>query len=299
MLGIVVTSVLAMYVSKAAAGVVFLALVLGLALGLVPLVERRFFAMRCAFTFLVTEVLLRRGAIPPENTAEAAQQFLTGRFGDLAGPVCDAHNHVVRKVGSFFRTFDRLDEILPVDLGPVRSALGFVVDRVAPHIADLALSYALSRGATDYEQSADDAITYVAQNPKALLGTAVRAWITQRILGALVAMVTLVLFGGATLAAVGAMTARAVSQSGMPAEAQTTVGIFAAIFAAVLVGAPFASLASWFIRTAFLEPVSLTMLLIRFHATIQGQPLDPTIRARLNHAHGTLRATDRLANLFD
>lgn len=35
------------------------------------------------------------------------------------------------------------------------------------------------------------------------------------------------------------------------------------------------------------------MLLVRFHATIQGQALDPSIRARLNVADGTMRSTAR------
>jgi len=248
--GVIVTALLATFVHRAVGGVVFLAVCLGVALALLPSIERRFFAMRCALTFLITEALLRRGAIPQTGTAEAAQRFLADRFGDLAGPLYDAYMNVRRTVGSFFRTFDRLDEVLPIDFGPARSALGWLVDRVAPHIADLALSYTVASNRADYPEAADDAVALVAQNPRALLGTAVRAWLYERIINS-------------------------------------------------IVGAPVAWLVTWFLRTAFLEPISLTMLLIRFHMTIQGQAVDPTIRARLRQAQQASDGAHGLASLFD
>lgn len=297
--GVVVTALLASFVHRAAAGVVFLAVCLGVALVLLPSIERRFFAMRCALTFLVTEMLLRRSALPQTGTAEAAQRFLAERFGDLAGPLYDAHMSVRRTVGSFFRTFDRLDDVLPVDFGPARSVLGWLVDRVAPHIADLALSYTVASNRSDYAEAADDAVALVAQNPRALLGTAVRAWAYERALNAVVGGVTLAVFGGATFAAVAAAATSAASSSAVPADGAQAIGLIAATFAALLVGAPVAWLVTWFLRTAFLEPISLTMLLIRFHVTIQGQAVDPTIRARLHQAQRASSGAHGLASLFD
>ncbi len=296
--GIALTAALS-FVSRPVAGIVFLAVCLGIALGLMPLVERRFFSMRCAFAFLVTEALLQRSAIPQSGTADAAKQFLSQRFGDLAGPVYEAHMDVRRRVSRFFRTFDRVSDILPIDVGPVRSLLGWLVDRVAPHIADLALSFAVTRGDGDYATAADDAVTYVAQNAKALLGTATRAWLTERALGWTVGSLALALSGGATFAVVQSLATRAASGGSIPAEGAQTIGIFAALFAAVLVGGAFAALASWFVRLAFIEPVCLTMLMIRFHATIQGQQVDQALRAKLNDAHRAMGTTSRLAGLFD
>ncbi len=296
--GIALTAVIS-FVSRAAAGVVFLAVCLGIALGLMPVIERRFFAMRCAFTFLATEALLRRSAIPQSGTGEAAKQFLAQRFGDLAGPVYDAHMEVRRRVGQFFRTFDRVSDLLPIDVGPLRSALGWMVDRIAPRIADLALSHAITRNDADYATSADDAVTYVAQNAKALLSTATRAWITERALGWIVGSLTLAVSGGATFAIVGALTTRAAANANVPTEGAQTIGIFAAVFAAVLVGGAFAAVASWFVRLAFIEPVCLTMLLVRYHVTIQGQAVDPSVRAKLHEAPRAMSSANKLASLFE
>jgi predicted lipid-binding transport protein (Tim44 family) len=297
--GVVVSAALSALVHKAVGGVAFLALCLGVALGLVPYVERRFFAMRCAFTFLVTEALLRRSAIPPTGTAEAAQRFLAGRFGDLAGPAYDAHMEVRRTVSSFFRSFDRLGDVLPLDVGPARSALGWVVDRVAPHVADVALSHALAVNAADPAAASDDAVTLVAQNPRPLLGAAVKGWLFERALGSLVGGVTLALFGAASFAAVAAAATLAASSSGVPTEGAQAAGLIAGAFAAVLVGGPAAWLATWFVRSAFLEPVSLAMLLIRYHATVQGQTVDPSIRAGLRQAQRASDGARGLASFFE
>ncbi len=296
--GIALTAALS-FVSRAAAGVVFLAVCLGIALGLMPVIERRFFAMRCAFAFLVTEALLRRSQIPQQNTGEVAKQFLTQRFGDLAGPVYDAHMEVRRRVGMFFRTFDRVSDLLPIDVGPVRSVLGFIVDRIAPHIADLALSFAITRGDADYASAADDAVAYVAQNARAMISTATRAWITERALGWLVGLVTLAVSGGATFAIVASLATSAANSANVPTEGAQTIGLVAAAFAAVLIGGSFAALASWFVRLAFIEPACLTMLIVRFHATIQGQTVDPSVRAKLHESPRAMGAANRLASLFE
>lgn len=295
--GIALTAGLSL-VSRAAAGVVFLLVCLGLALGLMPLIERRFFAMRCALAFLVTEVLLQRGAVPASGTTDAATGFLAQRFGELAGPVYDAHIDVRRRAQRLLRTVDGLGDLLPIDVGPLRSLAGWLVDRVAPRVADLALSHAVARGG-DYATAADDAVTYVAQNARPLLGTATRAWLIERALGWLAGAVALVVAGGATFAAVGALTARAAAGAEVPAEGAQALGIVAALFAATLVGGAFSALASWFVRLAFIEPVCLAMLLIRFHATIQGQPVDAALRARLDDAHHAMGATNHLADLLE
>lgn len=294
---ILVTGALS-YVSKAAAGVVFLAACLAAVFLLMPYIDRKFFAMRAAFAFLVTEVIVRGGSNAEGSPSARAQAFLTERFGDL-GPVCDAHQDVRRIVVSFFRTFDKIDQLLPIDLGPVRNALAFLVDRISPRIADLAISLAVARGDRDFGEASKDAIAYVAQNPKPLLGTAIRAYITERFLGGTIGFVTMSISFAAVFAAVNAAAGSAAASSGMPSEGATTVGLFAAIFSALLVGVPIGALVSWFVRTAWLEPIALTMLVVRFHSTIAGQPVDPAMRARIATAAGDMKQVGKLAGLFD
>lgn len=294
--GVVLTAILAKFVSAAVGGLVFLATALIIAFVVIPRTERRLFRMRAAFAYLVTRRLVSGEAAPASDASAAAERFLAERFGDV-GPIVDAHDEVVRMTRSFFRTFDRLDDLLPIDLGFVRTVLGYLVDRVAPYVADLALSFAIVRGDRDYATAAKDAVVYVAQNPKALLGAGVRADLTVRFLGGVVGAVFFVLGFVAASLAVGALARAAAGD--LPAEGATTVSIFAGVFAGFLLGAPLAMLASWFVRTTWLEPAGLTMLIIRFHTTIRGQALDPSIRARLDRANGDLGQARGLMNLLD
>jgi hypothetical protein len=288
----------ASYIHKVAAGIVFLALCLGLVFGLLPYVEKRFWAMRAAFAYLVTEMLVRGKPSPTTNASGMAQDFLTQQFGDL-GPIAEAHNQVQRIVSSFFKTFDKLDAMLPIDLGPVRKAMAWVTDKISPRIADLALSFAIARGDRDFTEASKDAVAYVAQNPKPIIGTAIRAYITEKVIGGTIGFIFMSIGFAAVFAIVNSMAGDAAATSGMPTEGAQTVGIFAAGFSALLVGIPVGALASWFIRTAFIEPIALTMLIIRFHATIQGQAVDPAMRARIQSASGELREARGVMSFLD
>lgn len=174
--------------SRTAAGIFFLLACLGLALGVMPYLERKFFRMRAAFAFLATEVLLHDAAIPEKG-----------------------------------------------------------------------------------------ALALVAQNPKAMIGAAV--------------FCTLIFF------LVFKVSGHAAS--GVPAEGAKTVGIFAGVFSSLLIGLPLGALVSWLVRTAYLEPIGLMMLLQRFHEMAKGQSVDPAMRARIENATSNLRATSRLAGVFD
>ncbi|MBK7777813.1 MAG: hypothetical protein IPI43_27465 [Sandaracinaceae bacterium] len=202
----------------------------GPAFGLMPYIDRRLWAMRAAFTYLATKQLVAGQAAPASNAADSAKRFLEQQFGNL-GPVADAHNEVQRLVGKFFRTFDK-----PSDLEPLRKALGWLTDRVAPRIADLALSFAIARGDGNLDQASKDAITYVAQNPKPLLGTAIRAYFTEKFLGGTLAFVLMTLGFAVVGAIVNALAGDAAVSSGIPDEGAAVMGAFAAAFLGLLVG---------------------------------------------------------------
>ncbi len=296
---IVITGVLATLVSTAAAGVVFLVAVIALAFVGMPYVERRFFAMRCAFAFLATEVLMGRGAnVPTSNTSSAATAFLEQHYGDLKA-IYETHRGVQNLVRSFFRTFDRLDSILPIDLKPVRDAVNWIVQRVSPRVADLAISHAFARGQRDFAEAGKDTVALIAQNPKPLLGMAVRAHLTERVLGGVIGGLTFVVSFASVFFLAGAIATSAASGTDVPTEGAQALGAFTAVFAAFFVGAPIAWLVSWFVRTAWLEPVTLTMILVRFNAVTHGQAVDPAMRARLDAAGGDLRKANRMLGMFD
>lgn len=285
------------FASKAASGVVFLVAVLAIAFLLMPYIDKKLFAMRAAYAYIATEVIVRNRAIPDGDTAGMAQGLIEQQLGAL-GPVCDAHNDVQRIVRAFFRGFDKLDQMLPIDLGPVRSALAWVVDRVAPRIADICLSHAFARGERDFTNASKDAVALVAQNPKAIVGIAVRAYVTERTLSGIAGFVFSAVCCAGVFFAVHAATGSAMSDSGLPAEGAEVASIFAAIFSAALVGLPLGALLSWFLRAAFLEPVGLAMILTRFHAVTAGQRVDPAMRARIDQIAGNADTSSGLASFF-
>lgn len=296
--GIGLTAVLSMYVHKVAGAIVFLVLVLAIAFLLMPYIDKQLWASRAAFSYLVTKALVWNDGAPTGNASESAKNFLAQQFGDL-GPVAAAHNDVLRMVRQFFKTFDKLDAMLPIDLGPVRNAFSWAIDKVAPRIADLAISFAVARGDRDFTEASKDAVAYVAQNPKEILGGAVRAYFTERAIGGTIAFVTSALFFAIVFFALNSSVGDAASTSGIPQEGAQVMGIFAAIFGGLFVGVPIGMFVSWFIRTAFIEPIALTMVIIRFHATIQGQPVDPATRQRIAGAKTAMSDSRGVMGFFD
>ncbi len=295
--GIAMAGVVAVYVHGAVGGVLLLVVCLGLAFGLVPFVERRLWGMRAAFSYLITQALCRQYSTPAGNASEMGQQALAMQFGDL-GAIADAHNRVQSLVRSFFKTFDKLDGVLPFDFGPVRTVLAWITNRVSPRIADLALSFAVARGDRNFEDASKDAVVYVAQNPKAIVGTAVRAHITEKVLGGIVGFFFMAISFAAIFATVHSLAdhATAAASTKLPAQGAQIIALFAAGFAGLFVGIPVGSLASWFVRTAILEPIALTMLIIRFHGVIQGQRVNPAIKARIQSASNSLRSVRGVMN---
>lgn len=69
-------------------------------------------------------------------------------------------------------------------------------------------THVTTRNESNYAASADDAVVYVAQNARAILGTALRAWLVERALGFACGAVALAISGGATFAIVAAVTTR-------------------------------------------------------------------------------------------
>jgi len=77
---------------------------------------------------------------------------------------------------------------------------------------------------------------------------------------------------------------------------KTAAGVvFAGLFGSLIIGLPVGALASWFLRTAYLEPRGLTMLLSRFHATTEGQSADPAMKARIEGAASGMNKVSRFA----
>ncbi|MCA9575789.1 MAG: hypothetical protein H6726_03625 [Sandaracinaceae bacterium] len=298
LVGLVLVTAIAGYFNKTVGGVLFALGAVAIALLLMPFIDRRLFQMRTALTALSTEVLVRGRDFSTGSATAEAERFVAEKYGSLDG-IVDAHNDVQRIVRKFFEAFDKVEEMLPIDVGPVRRAFDWLVRQVSPRVADLCLSHCLARGLPDIREGSKDAVALVAQNPRAILGTAIRANLTERMFGGFANFVTTGVIGGAAFAIIQAVAGRAAADAGVPSEGATVMGLFAAGFGALLIGLPFGALTSWFIRTAFLEPASLVMLLSRFHQVTANQAVDPQMRKRIEQAASSSGSSGGLGSLFD
>src|SRR5262249_48966901 len=129
--------------------------------------------------------------------------------------------------------------------------------------------------------------------------TAIRSYLTEQTVGGVVGFIFMAISGSIVFALVYKTSGHMAAHSGIPTEGVKTIGIFAAIFSSLLVGLPIGALAAWFLRTAYLEPMGLTMLLARFHRTIEGQRPDPAMKTRIENATSNLRKVSKLGGLFD
>ncbi len=286
--GILITALIGMYLSKTVAGVIFVAVCIGLVLGVMPYVEQQLFEMRAAFAYLATEILVKGQEVPQNDTVAFANQKLEEKLGSL-GPVCEVHNQTRSIFWNFFRTFDRFDEVLPIDISYLRSALLWIANRIAPRIADIALSYALVRGEKTLAEDSKDAVALVAQNPKAILSSAVRSYLAERIYGGIFGFIFMAIACVAVFSLTYSASGHMMAGSTLPAEGAKTIGIFAAIFSSLFIGLPIGALASWFLRTAYLEPMGLAMILARFHKTIEGQTANAAMLDQIKNASSNLR----------
>ena len=120
------------------------------------------------------------------------------------------------------------------------------------------LSYNLARNDQDPWRGAREGIVYYCQNAKPILKTSVWIVILERLLSFVVWLVLLT-----PAAAITVM---------LPASVRESGGIVTVIIAVLLAAT---------VRAAFIKPLFLIMMMVRFHALIENQPIDQEWDARL------------------
>jgi hypothetical protein len=135
-----------------------------------------------------------------------------------------------------------------------------VILRAATRYLDkVILSYNLARGDQDPWVGAREGMVYYAQNAVPILKTAVWIVILERVLTVVLWLVLL-----APAATITWM---------LPSSVRESAGIVTILIAAILVGP---------LRAAFLKPLFLIMMMVRFHALIENQPINEEWDARLS-----------------
>jgi hypothetical protein len=155
-------------------------------------------------------------------------------------------------VRAFNRTLDWVANLIPVPgLDHVMAFVKAVLRASTTYVDESIFSYNLARGDANVYRSSKDGLVYYAQNSKEILKTGVLVVILERVLSFFLFWVIF----APTLALAYLL----------PNAFGGWIPI-TAIIAGLLVANS--------VRQAFLRPLFLTMLLLKFHSLVQGQPID-------------------------
>lgn len=232
-------------------------------------IVRYFLYMLKAGHIAVLTELVTRGEIGngQQGMFDYGKQVVTARFGQVnAMFALDMLVHGI--VLAFNRTLDFIAGLLPIPgLSNVASVINAVVRASATYVDETILSYSLARGDEDNFRSSRDGLIYYAQNSKEVLKTGIWIVVLDKVLMFAVWLLMLApAFGVAWL---------------MPGSTFTLVAFF------------FAWLFASNVRAAFLEPLFLIMIMVKFHVSAEGQAIDLEWDDRL------CRVSDKFVELKD
>jgi hypothetical protein len=226
---------------------------------------RYFLYMLKAGHIAVLTELITRGQVGEQGEGMFAygKRVVTERFGQMnAMFALDLLVHGV--VRAFNRTLDWIASLLPIPgLRDIVGIVNAIVYSATTFIDETILSYSLARGDADVFRASRDGLIYYAQNSQEVLKTGI--WIV--VLDKLATFVAWIVMLVPTLL-IGWV---------LPASLKGT-GI---MFTLVMSG-----LFTWNLRAAFLEPLFLTMIMIKFHVSVHGQAINLEWDDRLSQVSG-------------
>ena len=209
-------------------------------------------AIACGHVAVVTE-LITRGRLGDGNESQFAygRRIVAARFGEVT--TLYGLSVLVRGVlSAFHNALDTLGDWLPT---PGVSTIVGVVDAVLSvatrYLDKVVLSYDLARGGEDSQRNIRDGLVYYCQNAKPILTTSIWMLIVERGLTILLWLLLLVPVGLATV-----LLPDGIRESGA--------------LVSVLVAALLAST----VRTAFIQPLFLICMMLRFHALVVDQAIE-------------------------
>jgi hypothetical protein len=224
--------------------------------------------LACGHVAVLTE-LITRGEVGngSESMLSYGKRIVIQRFGEVN--ILFGMNMLVRGIlNAFHRTLDWIDQMIPIPGLDSLSSLAMMVLRAATRYLDkVILSYNLARAGGDPWVGAREGLVYYAQNARPILMTSVWIVILERVL-------TFVLWL-LLLAPAGAITVM------LPDNVRESGGIVTILIAILLAGT---------LRAAFIKPLFLIMMMVRFHALTENQPINQEWDARLATASEKFRS---------
>ena len=228
------------------------------------LVRYALYLLKAGHIAVLTE-LITRGSVGAgtEGMFEYGKRVVTQRFGqvNIMFALDLLINGVVR---AFNRTLNWIANLLPIPgLSSITALVNRVVYSATTFIDETIFSYALARGDSDNFRSSRDGLIYYAQNAKEVLKTGV--WIV--VLDWIASGVTWVAM------MIPAYLVGFILPSSMAGWGFMATWGIAALF-------------TWNLRAAFLQPLFLTMIMVKFHVSVHEQAIDLTWDERLSSLSG-------------
>lgn len=215
--------------------------------------------LACGHVAVLTE-LITRGEVGngSESMLAYGKRVVTERFGQVNALF--GLNMLVRGIlQAFHRTLDWAAEMLPVPgLESLSNLINIILRAATRYLDKVILSYNLARNDNDPWRGAREGIVYYAQNAKPILKTATWTVVLERLLS--IVLWLLLLAPAATITWM------------LPASVRESAGLVTIIVAALLAGP---------LRAAFVKPIFLIMMMVRFHALVEHQPVNQEWDARL------------------
>jgi len=262
-----------------------------------PFVERKTFGTKCGHIGLLTE-LITRGQVGngKQGLFAYARQIVQTRLGELS-TLHDVHRATNRTLRQTTKLLDFLDDLLPIDISTVKSVIYRLVRGTSRYLDAVILSYGFARGDRNLVDAAIDGIGYCAQNGRSMFRTAIGVLVLDKVLmipvwvGTLATVIPGVFAGtfvaqGGDLAVLTANAAAVIKAAPLP--------FLIAAGAALVVGGLLSLLIVRTVRESLVQPVLLTMVMLRFHSMVEGQPLDPSWADRIRGAGDGLGTLDGL-----
>jgi len=218
------------------------------------------YVVKCGHVAVLTELVTHdQIGNGQESMFSYGRRIVTERFARV-NVLFAVHQLVAGVVTAFNRTLDWVAQLIPVPgLESVAGLVNAVVRAATSYIDETLFSYGLARGGDNPWTTAREGLVYYGQNAREVLKTA--AWVValDKVLTALAWVVCL---------APGFLVAGLV-----PGHA---AGL--AVFAGLLLALN--------LRSAFLKPLFLIMVMTKFHVSVRNQPIDATWDARLASISG-------------
>jgi hypothetical protein len=253
------TAWLADHVANVFGGIWFIACVLGVGWFWGTVLRYALHLVACGHVAVLTD-LITVGQVGngSESMLAYGKKIVLQRFGQVN--LLFGMNLLVRGIlNSFHNTLDWIDQMIPVPgLESLSNLLTLILRAATRYMDKVILSYNLARGGGDPWTGAREGLVYYAQNARPILMTSVWIVIQEKVL-------TFVLFL-LLLAPAGLVTVR------LPAATRESGGLVTVLIAVLLAAT---------LRSAFIKPLFLIMVMVRFHALTENQPIDAAWDQRL------------------